>query len=270
MRRWTSFAPIALLATGGCLASKSDIRLIQDELRATRAQLALDDTSMLRANESRRSQIAQLSASIDRMNDSLRVAAARLASFQAATTGEFDAMGKQMVRVQALLDQSTRNLQNAQAQLEALKEQGGVPSEPAAAAPSSDTARLAPSGPGPSTLFLSAKDQLDTRAYGLARAGFERLLSTYPTSEQAPRAQLYIGEAYKAEGNTAAADSVYLLVASKYPRSSAAATGLYRHGKTLWDANKKGDARPYLNRVIREFPNSDEARLAKDLLGGRE
>ena len=62
----------------GCLASKSDIRLLQDELRATRAQVAAGDTSILRAEDARRSQIAQLSATIDRMNDSLRMLSVRL------------------------------------------------------------------------------------------------------------------------------------------------------------------------------------------------
>src|SRR6185312_3167461 len=51
MRPWMVAAPAALLVTTGCLASKSDIRLLQDELRATRSQLAVGDTSLLRANE---------------------------------------------------------------------------------------------------------------------------------------------------------------------------------------------------------------------------
>ena len=81
---------------------------------------------MARANEQRRQQIAALSASVDRMNDSLRVLAARFASFQATANGEFDAMGRQMVAMQSLLGQTTRNVQDARAQLEALKEQGNA------------------------------------------------------------------------------------------------------------------------------------------------
>jgi TolA-binding protein len=37
----------------------------------------------------------------------------------------------------------------------------------------------------------------------------------------------------------------------------------------LWDANKKVEARPILQRIRTEYPSSDEARLAKDLLDGR-
>ena len=77
MTRWAVVAPALALVSTGCLASKSDIRLLQDELRANRSQLGVVDTSIIRTNEQRRQQIASLSAAIDRMNDSLRVLAAR-------------------------------------------------------------------------------------------------------------------------------------------------------------------------------------------------
>jgi tol-pal system protein YbgF len=274
MIRWRAAAPAALLAAAGCVASKSDIRLLQDELRATRSQLATGDTSILRADEARRAQIAALSAKIDRMNDSLRLLASRFASFQATANGEFDAMGQQMVRVQALLGQTTKNVQDTRAQLEALREQGSTPgsapTSPASASSSDTSQRAVPGLPGPSTLFITAKDQLDNRAYSTARSGFERLLSAYPNADEAPRALLYIGQSYSGEGNSAAADSVYQLVASRYPQAPEAATGLYRHGKSLWDANNKSEARIVLNRLVRDYPNSDEAALAKELMNPRE
>ena len=207
------------------------------------------------------------------MNDSLRVLAARLALFQANASGEFDSMGKQLVQVQAFLGQTTRNLQDQRAQIEALREQGSasiaVPTPAPAAAADTTTGSRAASGPGPATLFTTAYSQLQQGAYVSARRNLEQLLTSYPDFEQAARAQLYIGETFKGEGNTVAADSVYQLVTSKYPRSAEAATGLYRHGRVLWDADKKAEARIVLNRLIREYPNSDEAGLAKDLLNPR-
>ncbi len=271
MIRWSALTPVVLLAAGGCLASKSDIRLLQDELRATRAQLASGDTSAMRTEESRRAQLARISSAIDRMNDSLRVLAARFSLFQATANGEFDSMGKQLVQVQAFLGQTTRNLQDTRAQLEALREQGNatVSVPPSASTSATDSSARVPAGPGPATLFTTAYGQLQQGAYTSARRNLEQLLATYPQFEQAARAQLYIGETYKGEGNTDAADSVYQLVTSKYPKSPEAATGLYRHGRVLWDADKKAEARIVLNRLIREYPNSDEAGLAKDLLNPR-
>jgi TolA-binding protein len=266
MTRWSAAAPLLLLASTGCLASKGDIRLIQDELRVNRSQLGTVDTSMARANEQRRQQIAALAASVNRMNDSLRVLAARFAAFQATANGEFDAMGRQMVAMQSLLGQTTRNVQDARTQLEALKEQGNasttVMPTPVAGAPAGV--------PGAGTLFTTGKEQLDNGANATARGAFEQLLSAWPTSPEVPRAQYYIAVSYANERNMAAADSVYQLVYTKYPKSPEAATSLYKHGLFLWDNDKKAEARLILNRVQRDYPDSDEAIRARDFLRDRD
>ena len=269
MIRWSTLTPAVLLAAGGCLASKSDVRLLQDELRATRAQLASGDTAQLRQQDARRSEYLTLSAKLDRMIDSLRSTAQRLAAFQATATGNFDALNQQMVAVQTLLGQTTRNLQEQRARIEALAEQGAAPGPPATAAmPGADTS--ARRGPGPATLYQSALESLRNGAPATARRGFEQLAAAYPDDELAPQALVRVGETYAAEGNTAAADSVNQLVYTRYPKTPQAATGLYRHGKMLWEAGKKAEARPVLNRVVREFPHSDEASLASELLRNRE
>lgn len=259
-------AAIVGLTSTGCLASKGDIRLIQDELRVNRSQLGTVDTSIARGNQQLQRQIAALSSTIDRMNDSLRVLTARFASFQATANGEFDAIGRQMVAMNATLGMTTRNVQDARAQLEALKEQAN----------NGATGAVAPSGgapagvPGAGTLFTTGKEQLDNGASGTARTAFEQLLSAWPNSPEAPRAQFYIAVSYANDRNMPAADSVYQVVFAKYPKSPEAATSLYKHGLFLWDANKKVEARQFLNRVQRDYPDSDEARSARDFLRDRD
>ena len=273
MKRAIILRLLLALGSAGCLASKSDIQLLQDEVRVTRAVVAAGDTSILRAEDARRNQIAQLSASIDRMNDSLRILSTRFAAFQGTVNGELDAMGRQMVQFQALLGQTTRNVQDTRSQLEALREQStsSVAAPPTAVAPVTiDTGRhVAPGTPGPATLFNTGIDQLRNGSYRTARSSFDLLLSSYPDFDRAPLAQLHVGDTYKAEGNTSAADSVYQLLADRYPKSEEAGTALYKRGRMLWDANKKGEARVVLNRVIRNYPGSDAAKLATDLLNGR-
>jgi tol-pal system protein YbgF len=270
MKRWAAVAPLLIVASTGCLASKGDIRLLQEELRANRAQLGAVDTSIVRASEQRQRQIAALSATIDRMNDSLRTLAARFSAFQATANGEFDAMGRQMVAMQSLLGQTTRNVQDTRAQLEALREQGNN-AMTATPTPASSSTPAAPAGtPGAGTLFTAGKEQLDNGAYGTARNAFEQLLSAWPNSPEAPRAQLFIAISYASDRNLPAADSVYQVVYAKYPKSPEAATALYKHGLFLWDADKKADARIFLNRVQREYPDSDESRMARDFLRERD
>jgi tol-pal system protein YbgF len=263
-----SAAALLLLAAAGCLATKSDIELLQSEARATRSQVAQGDTSILRADTERRAQIARLATAVDRLYDSVRVLNTRLAAFQGTANGELNAMGQQMVQFQALLGQTTKNVQDARAQLEALREQGTAAASPPPPAPlaGDSTQRPPPGTPGPATLFNTANDQLRAGSFHTARTGFELLLTTYPNYENASAALLHVGDAYKGERNLAAADSVYQLVVDRYPKTADAPTALYRRGRILWDNNKKADARVIFSQLVRDYPRSDEADLAKTLL----
>lgn len=268
MRQWAVLVPVVLVATTGCLATKGDIRLLQDDLQATRSQLAAQvaqgDTTIFRTEEARRAQVAQLAATIDRMNDSLRVLSTRFAAFQATVNGELDAMGKQMVSFQALLGQNTANVQATREQLRVLREQAGAALTTGSAP---DTAQRGGSGvPGAATLFATANEQLRNGNFNTARVGFETMLATYPNDENASTALLHVADAWKGLGNMTAADSVYQLVVSRYPRSPDAAPALYRRGRILWDDNKKAEARALFNQLLKEYPRADEVDIVNSLL----
>jgi TolA-binding protein len=271
-----TIAPVAMFAATGCLATQGSVRTLQDEIRASRSQLSQNDSAILRAEDARRREIASLAASVERLNDSVRVLTARLALFQANATGQFDAMGQQVIKIEAILGQNTRDLQEARAQLQAVREQGGSGAPAPAITPNgtmtADTSQRANASgvPGPATMFTSAVEEYRKGSYRTARSGFEDLIKNYPDYDQNARAQVYIGDAFKSEGNTAAADSVYQLVETRYPNSPDVAGALWRRGRMLWDANKKGEARIVLNRLITKYPQSDEAALAKDLLSPSE
>jgi TolA-binding protein len=268
-----SVAALALLVSASCVASKGDIRLLQDELRATRSQVALGDSSILRADEARRAQIAQLSTKLDRAIDSLRFVANRLSTLSASSSGNFDQLQQQVSQMSALLNQTTRNLQDTRTQVQMLNERA-VPAAPdpsmSASPISPTTGAPAPGVPGAATLYASASESINQGAYATGRRSLEQLLASYPTYEMAPRAMLRIGETYQAERNAAAADSVYRIVSEKYAGKPEAGLALYRVGKALWDAGNRNDARPILLRVTREYPNSDAATLAKETMTPRE
>jgi TolA-binding protein len=268
MIRWSNAAPLVLIAVSGCLATKSDIALLQAEARTTRSQIAQADTAAKRADDARRAQFDRLLSVIERTNDSLRVLATRLAAFQATTSGSLSSMGDQLVTLQALAGQSAANLAEQKRAVEALREQGIAamsPTAPAAAPMPGDTTRRPPPGtPGPATLYNTAYEQLQKGSFQTARTGFELLLNTYPTYEGASSALLHIGDAYRGAGNSAAADSVYQLVVTRYPKAMAdAPAALYRRGQILWTADKKTEARAIFNRLVADYPRSDEADLAR-------
>jgi tol-pal system protein YbgF len=262
MMRVRSLAPLAALAVAGCLASKTDIAMLQTDLQSMR-------TESVRSDSARRAQIEQVLAQVIRTNDSIRVVSARLAKLQSDVQNDHYEMNRNILTLQELSGQSQRRLQELRGAMEERGQTAPVPTPaPASPAAGPDSVRAsAPAGaPGPGQLFQSSLDQLRRGSVGVARSGFEELLRTYPTYEDAPEAMVYIAETYAAERNQAAADSVYGLVVQRYPKSPKAATALYKRALVLKSAGQSAAARASLERIVREYPRSDEAALAREQL----
>lgn len=255
LRRWTIVTPAVLLAAGGCLASKGDIRLLQDQLASMQSTQALADSA-------RKVQAESTLALIARTNDSVHTLSARMLGFQARTSSDLYDMGRQLITIQELTGQNERRIQEFRASLEASRDAAAQPAAPG------DTTQpaAAAAGPGPAQLFQIAFDQLSQGSYGAARQAFQDLLTRYPNYDDASSAQYYIGQAYEKEQNRAAADSVYQLVVSKYPKSPRAPTALYKYAQSQLAQGHRAAARAALARIVRDYPNSDESSFARDLL----
>jgi tol-pal system protein YbgF len=249
-----SVSVVLVSSTTACLASQGDIRVLQDELRALRSSIAQTDTA-------RRAQADTALSLIVRTNDSLRLLSTRFAAFQATVSGSIYDMNRQLLQIQELSGQSQRRLQELRASMEANRD--AMTSTPTPAAP--DSTKPA-AGPGPAQLFQVAFDQMQRGSYGVARSGFQELVDKYPKFEEAPMAQLYIGQSFAEEKNVASSDSVYQLVVAKYPQSKAAPTALYKYALSLIAQKKTAPAKAALSRIVKDYPNSDEASLARDLL----
>jgi TolA-binding protein len=102
-------------------------------------------------------------------------------------------------------------------------------------------------------------------SYSAGRGALEELLTSHGTSPQAPAALLLVGESYARESNEAAADSVYQLVVTRYPKSMSAPTALYKRALALKTA-QPAKARALLQQVVDQYATSDEAPLAASLI----
>lgn len=248
--------PVAvILATGGCWASRNDVRVLQGDLNNVRAEV-------VRMDAARQAQLDRVLASVQVNNDSVRTLSARLARAQIDTRENFSAILTQLLTIQELAGQSQRLIQQARASIE---EQNAKQVAAAAPAPG-DSTGVAAGTPGPAQLLQMGRDQLLRGSAGTARAAFEQLVSTYPASDLAPDAQLQIGESFQVERNARAADSIYVVVSQKYPKSSQAPTALYKHGVYLLHTGHVADGRRALEQVVKNYPRSDEADLARDRL----
>jgi len=248
MNVWRGLAPVAVLAVTGCLASKADILLLQDEIRTLRMTQARSDTVRRVQNDS------ALMLAV-RSNDSLRALAQRFGAFQANVGGELFEIGKQLITIQELTGMSSKRIMDLRSAYEE-RAQSQSATDPAGA----------PQPPGPAQLFGASYELLRRGSPGSARSGFEELLRRYPDFENAATAQLYIGQAFADEKRIVESDSVYRLVVKTYPKSVDAPTALYKWGLSRLRQSKPAEARDALQQVIREYPRSPEAELAADRL----
>ncbi|MBA3404554.1 MAG: tetratricopeptide repeat protein, partial [Gemmatimonadaceae bacterium] len=95
---------------------------------------------------------------------------------------------------------------------------------------------------------------------------FSDLLRRFPDSDIASDAQFHLGEAYAAEGNASAADSAYARVIARYPTTPRAPTALYKRGVIAQTARRTTAARRLFNELVKSYPESDEADLARERL----
>jgi tol-pal system protein YbgF len=241
---------VTALAASGCFATRQDMQVLQNDLRLIREEAARDDST-------RSAQIQRLTASLRAINDSLAALSRGLTRMRAELQGRITAVEEELNAAQELAAQSQRRVQELRASLE----QAG----PRRAGDAGGA-----SGPGPNQLYQMGRDQFLRGSNAAARTAFEELLANHPQADVADEAQFFVAETYAAEGNTAAADSVYGLVVTRYTRSPRAPTALYKRGVIAEGAGRMADARTLYNQVIARFPRSDEAQLARDRLTRRQ
>lgn len=278
-RVWRLVPLVALVATGGCFATRGDVRIVQNDVLSLRSE-------MLRQQQQHQESLSQTLRILQVASDSLARVSARTVTIQGDVRGEMRAVREQLLQVQTLLGQSQATISRLRAELEARNNAPapaptGAPSGPPSASgtppvgsrnpPVSSTAPVdsmstAPAGPGPNQLFTNGMDQLNRGSTSTARTLFQELITTYPTSDYVPDAQYWIAESLVKENNLPAADAAYAAVVSAHPTSAKAPTALYKRAQLLLRQNNPTQARQLFEQVMAKYPRSNEAALAEETL----
>lgn len=248
--RWVA-AGLAAAALGGC-ATKGDVTRVQEQLEDFRIVSARQDS--IRA--ARLNEVIHLQ---QQMMDSLDATRTALRTLRGDVANDLYNVQQQLVQLQELTGQSQQRLTELRTQLEARGEQiadtGAAASagQPAAGSPSADQ------------MYEASLQQLRRGSTGTARMGLRQLLTSYPQSGHAADAVYFIGESFAAE-NPDSAEVYYRQVVTKYPSSPRAATSLYKLGLLAERAKDTAGAREAYQTLLKQYPRSDEAALARDRL----
>jgi len=135
---------------------------------------------------------------------------------------------------------------------------------PPAAAPGSPPPGAAPD---PAQFYDQAALDLTQGRYPLALQGFREFLRRFPTAELADNAQYGIGECFFAQSKFDSAAVEYTRVAERYPKGDRVPAALYKLGLSQENLGKTETSRKTLLDLVKRFPQSGEAQLARERLG---
>jgi TolA-binding protein len=275
-------APVVILTTGACFATREDMRILQQDLQVVRVERAAADSALLRAIESVSAELTRVGVVLAQVGDTARVTHATAMRLRGDVREDLQAIRQQLIMIQELTGQSQRRIQELRAEMEARAaelstQEAAVPVPVPVPVPStapSTTPQTTPqttptrpaTAPGPAQLYQLGQDQQRRGSISSARAAYAELLEKYPTSELADNALYGIAETWADGGNGVAADSVYAQVVTRFPRSEMAPNALYKRASALRRAGRTEQALALYRQIVDQYPRSDAAILAQEFL----
>ena len=114
--------------------------------------------------------------------------------------------------------------------------------------------------------YSSAYQLFKEGEYDKARNEFKNFLATYPGSEYSDNAQFWIGECYFFEQKYETAILEYDTLIKNYPNGNKVPYALLKQGLSFLKLGDKTSAKLLLQQVIKKYPNTSQARIARSNL----
>jgi tol-pal system protein YbgF len=129
----------------------------------------------------------------------------------------------------------------------------------------------APTQPGtgidPNQLFDQATQDLTQGRYALAHQQFEEFVTRFPATELSDNAQYGVGECLFAQSKFDSAAIAYARVDSLFPQGDKVPAALYKLALSHEKLGRASEAKSTLEALIKRYPLSGEAQLARERLG---
>jgi tol-pal system protein YbgF len=116
------------------------------------------------------------------------------------------------------------------------------------------------------SLYAAAYELFREAKYDKSREGFENFLKLYPDTEFSDNAQFWIGECYYFEKKYEKAIVEYEKVTKNFPNGNKTSNAILKQGLAFLKLGDKASARLLLQQVIKDYPNTSQARIARSNL----
>jgi tol-pal system protein YbgF len=179
-----------------------------------------------------------------------------------ATTGSTTKdLFEQMQRLEGKLDEVMGRFQQI-SQRQSATQAAPPPAGTPGAAPGAS-----PGGPDPNQLYDQANADLTQGRYTMALQGFRDFVLKFPSLELTDNARYGIGECYFAQAQFDSAAIAYAQVDAMHPQGDKVPAALYKLGLCEEKLGRAGDAKKHFEDLVKRFPLSGEAQLARERLG---
>jgi tol-pal system protein YbgF len=123
-----------------------------------------------------------------------------------------------------------------------------------------------PAGPDPDQLYEQAAQDLTQGRYPLALQGFRDFVARFPTSDLTDNAQYGVGECLFAQSHFDSAATEYEKVGTLQPQGDKLPAALWKLALCREKLGQAAQSRRALDELVKHFPLSGEAQLARDRL----
>lgn len=116
--------------------------------------------------------------------------------------------------------------------------------------------------------YAAAKEKLVSGNYDAAAKAFEGYLSEYPEGQFASYSHFWLGETYRGMAKPQPQQAIkhFTAVIERFPDSGKASAAMYKLAVLEYESGEVTRAKVTLNKLIKQFPASSDAGLAKSML----
>ncbi|HLI34612.1 MAG TPA: tol-pal system protein YbgF [Terriglobia bacterium] len=244
----------------------------QTAILKTLVEQTSQNVNAMKATIAKMAQAQQQSlANTNNQMDSMTNQIQQLSSSLDEAKGQIAKLSSQVAQTQKILQTiNTPNPNappspNANAAPGAQGAQGGAASA-AGPGPAGDAPAQPPPVPDPQTLYNSAYQDYTQGQYSLAIQGFQQYLQNYGDTDLASNAQFYIGDSYYAQKDYKNAIKEYDKCIEQFPGGNKVAASYLKKGYALLALGETSAGERELRALIRRYPSSHEADLARQRL----
>lgn len=258
---------LCLVMASGC-AMRRDVVFLDERIDAVETLISKQKTSTDEADTAIRKEYAKLSNDVDNLTEQVRQfdgrADEKLYAIEKKTVTAAK-LKTEMDRMEALITDLTlrlANLEKTMAYEKAEAKKIAASSLSAVDGSSSDNA-----SPPDTKLYddaLKGMEKNDTKG---AREKLAALIKDYPNSKHVDNAQFWIGETYYREKWYQKAILEYQKVIENHPRGIKVPAAYLKQGLAFFELKEADNAKLILNQLVKKYPDSAEAAVAKKKLG---